>query len=40
MLEALGVEGCIRVSPLHCNTVEEVEAFLAATEKIAAKYNG
>lgn len=39
MLESLGIDGCIRVSPLHCNNLEEVEEFLAVTEKIAAKYN-
>jgi selenocysteine lyase/cysteine desulfurase len=35
MLEALGIDGCVRVSPLHCNTEAEVGRFLAVTEKLA-----
>ncbi|MDN3057160.1 aminotransferase class V-fold PLP-dependent enzyme [Streptomyces sp. SRF1] len=35
ILHALGLEGIVRVSPLHCHTVEEAEHFLAVTEKIA-----
>ena len=38
MLEALHIPGCIRVSPLHCNTVEEIEAFLKATWEMAASH--
>lgn len=34
MLESFGLEGAIRVSPLHCNSVEEMEAFLEVTKKI------
>jgi len=37
MLEALGIDGCVRVSPLHCNSPEEIDAFLAITEAIAKK---
>lgn len=39
MLKALGIDGCIRVSPLHCNNFEEIDRFLAITEKIAKKFN-
>ena len=40
MLEALGIDGCIRVSPLHCNTADEVERFLSVTEKLAKSAPG
>ncbi len=40
MLEALGIGGCIRVSPLHCNSAGEVERFLAVTEKISGSVPG
>ncbi len=36
MLGSFGVDGCIRVSPLHCNSKEEVKEFLRVTEEIAA----
>lgn len=32
MLESFGLEGAIRVSPLHCNSMEEIEAFLEVTK--------
>lgn len=35
MLESFGMEGCIRVSPLHCNTVEEIDEFLKVTAEMA-----
>lgn len=38
MLESFGMEGAIRVSPLHCNSVKEIEEFLEVTQKIAEKY--
>lgn len=34
MLESFGLDGIIRVSPMHCQTVEEIETFLSVTEKI------
>ena len=34
MLESFGLDGIIRVSPMHCQTVEEIETFLCVTEKI------
>ena len=35
MLEACGLEGAIRVSPLHCHTVDDVDQFLKVTKKLA-----
>lgn len=35
IVESLGLEGAIRVSPLHCNTTEEIEKFLKITAEIA-----
>ncbi len=35
MLESFGLEGAVRVSPLHCNTVEEIDRFLEVTREIA-----
>ncbi len=35
ILEALGLEGAIRVSPLHCHGIEDIDAFLAITASIA-----
>lgn len=35
MLESFGLDGAVRISPLHCNTVEEIEEFLEITAKIA-----
>ena len=36
MLEALGLRGAIRVSPLHCHGVEDIDRFLRITAEIAA----
>ncbi len=35
MLHSFGMEGAIRVSPLHCHTVEEIDRFLQITQKLA-----
>ena len=35
IVEALGIEGAIRVSPLHCNSTEDIDEFLKITKKIA-----
>ncbi|AIF54084.1 aminotransferase class V-fold PLP-dependent enzyme [Pelosinus sp. UFO1] len=35
IVESLGLDGVIRVSPIHCNSPEEVDAFLRATMEIA-----
>jgi len=34
MLESFGLSGAVRVSPLHCHTAGDVEAFLRVTEEI------
>lgn len=36
IVEAFDVEGVVRVSPIHCNSPEEVDAFLKASAEIAA----
>ena len=36
MLESLGLEGAVRVSPLHCHTFEDVDRFLQVTQEICA----
>jgi selenocysteine lyase/cysteine desulfurase len=38
MLESFGLEGTVRVSPLHCHTVAEMEAFLRVTREIAGVF--
>ncbi|MBP2638698.1 MAG: aminotransferase class [Firmicutes bacterium] len=35
IVESLGLDGVIRVSPIHCNSPEEIDAFLKATIEIA-----
>ncbi|MFF3492000.1 aminotransferase class V-fold PLP-dependent enzyme [Streptomyces sp. NPDC002795] len=37
ILRAVGLEGVVRVSPLHCHTLEEIERFLRVTQEIAEK---
>lgn len=37
MLDSFGMEGAIRISPLHCNNVDEIEEFLEITQKIVAR---
>jgi len=36
MLESFGLEGTVRVSPLHCHSMADVEKFLKVTQEIAA----
>ena len=36
IIESLGLTGCIRVSPLHCHTVDEIDEFLRITQDIVA----
>lgn len=40
MLEAFGLQGAIRVSPLHCHNTDDVDYFLQATKEIAGSVNG
>ncbi|MBO4265291.1 MAG: aminotransferase class V-fold PLP-dependent enzyme [Clostridia bacterium] len=35
MLDAFGLKGAIRISPIHCHSFEDVEEFLIITKKIA-----
>lgn len=35
MLESFGLTGAVRVSPLHCNSVADMEKFLKITQEIA-----
>jgi selenocysteine lyase/cysteine desulfurase len=37
MLESLGLEGAVRVSPLHCHTFADVDRFLEVTAEICAR---
>lgn len=37
MLKSLKIDGAVRVSPLHCHTVKDIDKFLIATKKIASK---
>lgn len=34
MLESLGLRGAVRVSPLHCHTLQDVDRFLEVTREI------
>ncbi|GAB3761884.1 hypothetical protein GCM10028796_12750 [Ramlibacter monticola] len=36
MLDSLGLDGAVRVSPLHCHTFEDVDRFLEVTREICA----
>lgn len=38
ILESLGIEGAIRVSPLHCHDTDDIDRFLRITAQIAAEY--
>jgi selenocysteine lyase/cysteine desulfurase len=35
ILESFGMDGAIRVSPLHCNDISDIERFLEVTEQLA-----
>lgn len=36
MLTSLGLQGAVRVSPLHCHTLDDVDRFLQVTQEIVA----
>ena len=38
MLESFGLEGAVRVSPLHCNSEADVDRFLAVTRDIGEAF--
>ena len=39
MLEACNLEGALRVSPLHCHTIDDIDRFLNVTAKIARLFS-
>ncbi len=39
MLESLKFEGCVRVSPLHCHNIDDIEKFLKIVTKISQGIN-
>jgi cysteine desulfurase / selenocysteine lyase len=39
MLESFGLEGAIRVSPLHCNSIGDVDRFLNITRQISLAFS-
>lgn len=39
VVEAFGLKGAVRVSPLHCHTIEDIDKFLLITKKLVDKYN-
>lgn len=40
MLESFGLEGAIRVSPLHCNSVADIDRFIDITQQISRAFSG
>lgn len=38
IVEAIGIEGAIRVSPLHCHTVEDIDRYLEITAEMAKEF--
>ena len=38
MLDSFGLEGTVRVSPLHCNSMAEMARFLRITQEIARAF--
>ena len=38
IVEAIGIEGAIRVSPMHCHGEEDIDRFLNVTKLIAEQY--
>ncbi len=35
MLDSFGIEGVVRVSPLHCHNVDDIDEFLKTTKEIS-----
>jgi cysteine desulfurase / selenocysteine lyase len=40
MLKSLGLEGAVRVSPLHCHTFADIDRYLEVTREICAALAG
>lgn len=38
MLDSFGLEGAVRVSPLHCNSVADIDRFLRVTQEISEAF--
>ncbi|ROZ69369.1 hypothetical protein EEB15_22895 [Ramlibacter sp. WS9] len=38
--ELFGMEGAVRVSPLHCHTFADVDRFLEVTREICMAFGG
>lgn len=38
IVEAVGPTGAIRVSPLHCHTVADIETYLRVTQELAQTF--
>jgi selenocysteine lyase/cysteine desulfurase len=36
MLESFGLEGLIRVSPLHCHTAQDIDDFLSISKQMVS----
>jgi selenocysteine lyase/cysteine desulfurase len=37
MLESFGLKGSVRVSPIHCHSIEDIESFLKVTKEFCVK---
>ena len=38
IVEGVGLTGAIRVSPMHCHTVEDIEEYLRITKELAEEF--
>jgi len=38
MLDSFGIDGAVRVSPLHCNSPADIDKFLQVTLEIAKTF--
>jgi selenocysteine lyase/cysteine desulfurase len=38
MLDSFGLEGAVRVSPLHCNSAADIDRFLRVTREIGEAF--
>lgn len=39
IVSALGIDGAIRVSPLHCHGIDDIDAFLKITKEMAEEFS-
>jgi cysteine desulfurase / selenocysteine lyase len=40
MLQSFGLEGAVRISPLHCNCAADIDRFLEITLEISKAFAG